>query len=260
MDLGLNGKTALVMGASRGLGAAVTRSLAAEGVHVFAAARSPDRTNQWVETLAPDLAQRIEARGVDLTDIAAVDALVENLPARGVDILINNSGGPAVATALQASRRQWLDYFEPMAANLFHLTQRLVPAMVERQWGRIITITSSGIEQPIPGLALSTGIRLAVAGWSKTLASEVAADGVTVNVVLPGRFATERVAELDASNATLRGTSIEDARQASTAAIPAQRYGRPEELADAVTFLASARASYITGAKIRVDGGSIRSI
>lgn len=260
MDLGLNGKTALVLGASRGLGAAVAQSLAAEGVHVFAAARSLERTNQWIGTLPPDLAQRIEARCVDLTDIATVDVLVDNLPERGVDILINNSGGPALATAMTASRQQWLDYFEPMAANLIHLTQRLVPAMVARQWGRVVTITSSGIEQPIPGLALSTGIRLAVVGWSKTLASEVAAQGVTVNVVLPGRFTTERVAELDANNAAIRGTSVEEARQASTASIPAQRYGRPEELADAVTFLASVRASYITGAKIRVDGGSIRAV
>ena len=134
----------------------------------------------------------------DLSDLASIDALADAVLARGgVDILINNSGGPPPGLAATTSRGDWLVQFEAMAANLFHLTGRLLPGMRERRWGRIMTIASSGVEQPIPNLALSNGIRAAVVGWSKTLASEVAADGVTVNVVLPGRIQTSRVDELD---------------------------------------------------------------
>jgi 3-oxoacyl-[acyl-carrier protein] reductase len=147
-----------------------------------------------------------------------------------------------------------------MAAHLFHLTGLLLPGMRARGWGRVLTIASSGVEQPIPNLALSNGIRASVLGWSKTLAGEVAADGVTVNVVLPGRIHTDRVDQLDAVAAQRQGKSLVEVARASTATIPAGRYGRPEEFADTVAFLASGRASYITGAKIRVDGGMIRSL
>jgi 3-oxoacyl-[acyl-carrier protein] reductase len=124
----------------------------------------------------------------------------------------------------------------------------------------VISVTSSGVEQPIPNLALSNGIRAAVVGWSKTLANEVAADGITVNVVMPGRIHTQRVDELDAAAAKRTQTDVADVASKSRATIPAGRYGRPEEFADVVTFLASARASYVTGSRIRVDGGSVKSI
>ena len=260
MDLGLNGKSALVLGASRGLGAAVAAALVREGVHVHAAARTPDRIRQWAQRMPDEQAQKVEAHAVDLARIETVDALADRLLPEGVDIIFNNSGGPPVRTVLEARRADWIGHFEPMAANLFHLTQRLLPPMVERRWGRILTITSSGIEQPIPTLALSTGIRLAVSGWSKTLANQVADKGITVNILLPGRFATERVDELESSNADRDGTTVEAIRAAATAAIPTGRYGSPDEFADVVTFLASERASYVTGARIRVDGGTIRSI
>src|SRR3546814_493803 len=146
-----------------------------------------------------------------------------------------------------------------MAGHLVHLNGRLLPAMLERGWGRIITIASSGVEQPIPNLALSNGIRMAVLGWSKTLAGEVAAQGITVNMVLPGRIHTDRVDQLDLVAAEKQGKSRDEVARASQATIPMGRYGRPEEFADAVTFLASTRAGYITGAKLRVDGGMIRS-
>ncbi|RYE29391.1 MAG: SDR family oxidoreductase [Hyphomicrobiales bacterium] len=261
MDLGLTGKRALVLGASRGLGAEIARTLAAEGATVIAAARSSDATEDWIAGLPAEQRGRASAARLDLTDLASVDALAEALiAAGGVDILIGNSGGPPPGEARDAKRDDWLRHFEGMAANLFHLTQRLLPGMTERGFGRIVTIASSGVEQPIPRLALSNGIRAAVIGWSKTLASEVAGSGVTVNVVLPGRIHTARVDQLDDAAATRSGGTREAVAKASMAAIPAGRYGRPQEFADVVTFLASERASYVTGAKIRIDGGLIRGI
>ncbi|SCY94313.1 SDR family oxidoreductase [Microvirga guangxiensis] len=260
MDLGLQNKKALVLGASRGLGAAIARSLALEGVEVNAAARNRDAISEWAATL-PKAGGRVIPYAVDMADIASVDTLIAALlEAGGVDILINNTGGPPPAPALEAKRSDWLRQFETMAANIFHLTGALLPAMQQRGWGRVISIASSGVEQPIPRLALSNGIRSALIGWSKTLAAEVARDGVTVNVVLPGRIHTKRVDELDASAAQRAGRDVSEIAAESAASIPMGRYGRPEEFADAVIFLASERASYVTGTKLRVDGGATRSI
>lgn len=256
MDLELNGKRALVLGASRGLGMAIAKALAAEGATVFAAARSRDKIADWAEGMTD-----VTPLALDLADLSQVDRVVEELlKDGGVDIIVNNGGGPPPGTAQSAERGQWLTHFEAMAANLFHLNTRLLPAMKGRGWGRIVSITSSGVEQPIPNLALSNGIRSAVVGWSKTLANEVAGDGITVNVVMPGRIHTQRVDELDAAAAKCTETDVADVAAKSRATIPAGRYGKPEEFADVVTFLASARAGYVTGSKIRIDGGSIKSI
>ncbi|KIN76130.1 SDR family oxidoreductase [Sulfitobacter mediterraneus] len=256
MDLELNGKRALVLGASRGLGMAIAKSLAAEGATVFAAARSRDKIADWAEGMTD-----VTPLALDLADLSQVDGVVDELlKDGGVDIIVNNGGGPPPGTAQSAERGQWLTHFEAMAANLFHLNTRLLPAMKGRGWGRIVSITSSGVEQPIPNLALSNGIRSAVVGWSKTLANEVAGDGITVNVVMPGRIHTQRVDELDAAAAKRTETDVADVAAKSRATIPAGRYGKPEEFADVVTFLASARAGYVTGSKIRIDGGSIKSI
>lgn len=261
MDLGLEGKRALVLGASRGLGAAIAQSLASEGAIVFAAARREDAIVEWRARLAEPVAARVEACSLDLSDRAALDAFADRLLAEGgVDILVNNGGGPPPGAALSARLDDWQAHFLVMVAHLFHLTGRLLPPMMDRKWGRVITIGSSGIEQPIPNLALSNGIRTAVLGWSKTLASEVAASGITVNVVLPGRIDTERVGELDTAAAKRLDRPVEQIQANSRAAIPLGRYGHPQEFADVVTFLASTRASYVTGSKIRVDGGLIKGI
>ncbi|TRL37816.1 SDR family oxidoreductase [Rhizobium straminoryzae] len=252
MDLGISGKTALVLGASRGLGAAIAAALAAEGVIVYAAART-------ASSIAAS--ENIRPLAVDLADPASVDALIETIRAMGgVDILVNNSGGPKAGPALGQSRAAWNAAFETMASALFAITDALLPAMIERQWGRIITIGSSGVEQPIANLALSNGVRAAIAGWSKTLAGEVARHGITVNMILPGRIDTDRVRELDTIKAGNTGASVDAVQAASRAEIPAGRYGRPEEFAAAAAFLASAQASYITGSSLRVDGGMIRGL
>ena len=261
MDLGLNGKTALVIGASRGLGAAVAKVLAEEGATVIAAARSLDAIEAWRSLLPPEVAARVIPAPADMSKLEQVDALALMALARGpVDILVNNGGGPPPGGAADVGLALWNQHFQAMASHLFHLTGLLLPGMRERGWGRVITIASSGVEQPIPNLALSNGIRAAVVGWSKTLAAEVAKDGVTVNVVMPGRIHTDRVDQLDQVAADRQGKSTDDVKKASIAGIPAGRYGRPEEFADMVAFIASARASYVTGSRLRVDGGMIRSI
>lgn len=147
-----------------------------------------------------------------------------------------------------------------MTANLFYLNTRLLPEMKARGWGRIISITSSEVEQPIPNLALSNGIRSAVVGWSKMLANEVAGNGITVNVVMPGRIHTQRVDELDAAAAKRTDSDVAEVAARPRATIPVGRYGKPEEFADVVTFLASGLAGYVTGSRIRIDGGAIKGV
>ncbi|MCR6636630.1 SDR family oxidoreductase [Devosia sp.] len=253
MKLGFEGKRAVVLGASKGLGAAIAQTLAAEGAIVIGGARS-------VETIEK-LGNNISGLSLDLTDQASVQTFIEGILAQGgADILINNSGGPPPGEASALPADDYTKAFNTMAAPLISITQALLPGMRERKWGRIITLTSSGVESPLPRLALSNSIRQALVGWSKTLASEVAADNITANIIVQGRIHTSRVDELDAAAARRLGKSIEEIKAQSIATIPAGRYGSVEELANVVAFIASERASYVTGSLIRVDGGMIRSI
>jgi 3-oxoacyl-[acyl-carrier protein] reductase len=261
MELGLADKSALVLGGSRGLGAAIAQTLLREGATVHAAARDLAPIKNWSNALTPEEQSRLCAVEVDLSRRESVLALVNTVLSKGrIDILVNNGGGPPPGAAAAVSPGLWTKQFGPMAAHLFELTQALLPGMVERRWGRVITVASSGVEQPIANLAISNGIRAAVVGWSKTLAGEVSQHGVTVNVVIPGRIHTSRVDELDNAAAASRGIPLEEVVKSSTALIPVGRYGTAQEFADVVVFLASVCASYITGSKIRVDGGLIKSI
>jgi 3-oxoacyl-[acyl-carrier protein] reductase len=261
VNLGLEGKSALVIGGGGGLGGAVARALANEGARVAVAGRDQEATARTVAATAAEGGEAFAVR-LDLSDLTSFDAALETVRVRHgeIEILFNNSGGPPPSTAAGQPADLWREQFEAMVLGVIALTDRVLPAMRKRQWGRIVTNTSSGVVTPIPNLAISNALRASLVGWSKTLAREVAADGITVNVVVPGRIATSRVHALDEARATREGTTAEAIAAASAAAIPAGRYGEPDEYAAAVTFLASTPASYITGTMLRVDGGQIPSI
>ena len=254
MDYKLNGKTALVLGASRGLGAAISLMLAKEGAKVTSVARNISSIEEWSKSFS------IVPFKSDLTDTNSLGNLISFLSDKHIDILVNNCGGPIAGPANGQKIEVWEKAFKSMASPMFSITNELLPKMVSNKWGRIITIGSSGIEQPIPNLALSNGIRGAIAGWSKSLANEVAGDGVTVNMVLAGRISTDRLRELDEGKAKRTGMSLEEVEKDAKSTIPAGRYGKPEEFASVVTFLASDSASYITGSMIRVDGGLTKGL
>ncbi|AJG20700.1 3-oxoacyl-[acyl-carrier protein] reductase [Cupriavidus basilensis] len=177
-----------------------------------------------------------------------------------VDILVNNTGGPPPSEASGVDPEVWAKQFNAMVLSVIAITDRILPGMRARKWGRVITSSSSGIIAPIPNLAMSNALRMSLVGWSKSLAREVAADNVTVNVILPGRIATSRIRYLDVMKAERQNRPLDAVISESVASIPMARYGTPAEYADVVTFLASERASYMTGSIVRVDGGYLQSV
>lgn len=261
MDLGIKNKTALVLGGGGGLGSAIAGSLAQEGVKVVVADLNLDAATATADKITIDgltaVAMQWDLRALDAFD-SQVDWIEANVGP--VDILINNTGGPPPTPSSGQPADLWREHFEGMVLSVIKLTDRVLPGMRQRGWGRIITSTSSGVIAPIPNLGISNALRMSLVGWSKTLAREVGKDGITSNIVLPGRIATARITFLDEARAKREGRSVEEVSTESTGAIPAGRYGDPKEYGDTVAFLASARASYITGSTIRVDGGLIASI
>jgi 3-oxoacyl-[acyl-carrier protein] reductase len=257
MDLLLDKRSALVTGASRGLGKAIALALAAEGARVVAVARNLERLNELAASASPGRGS-ISARGCDLADASAIERLGDVLAE--VDVLVVNTGGPPPGPAADTPDAVWKAQFEAMFLSAVRLTRAALPGMRKRGFGRIIAVVSSGVVQPIPNLGISNAIRSALVGWAKTLANEVAGDGITVNCLAPGRIATDRVAELDRGRAGREGIGVEEVERQSRAAIPVGRYGDPAEFAAIAAFLASSRSSYMTGSVIRVDGGMIRSI
>jgi 3-oxoacyl-[acyl-carrier protein] reductase len=257
MDLGLDDRTALVAASTGGLGLAIAQALAAEGANVVLSGRRADVAAEHARQLPSAIGV-----GVDLTEpdgpAQLCDAAEEAFGQ--VDIVVLNSGGPRPGAASEVTP----DDLKGAAGLLLHphqrLIQRLLPGMRERGWGRILAVGSSGVQQPIPNLALSNALRGALAGLLKTLAGEVAADGITVNMILPGRIATDRVGELDAAKAEREGLSVAEVEQRSQTNIPTARYGRPEEFGAVAAFLCSSKASYINGSQVRVDGGLIRGL
>lgn len=261
MDFNISGKRALVLASSRGLGAGIAAALAAEGVNVLLTGRSGDKLAANCDAINARGKGKADWVWSDLADpdfgIAMQEAVKDKLG--GLDILINNTGGPVPGTTEDMKVERLETYFQSMVVSVIALTNAFLPALKEQGWGRIVTVASSGVIEPIPNLALSNTLRAALVGWNKTLATEIASTGVTANLILPGRILTDRIEELDGANAKRLGASLEDIRTASIATIPAGRLGTVEEFAAAAAFLCSQQAGYITGTMMRVDGGAAKS-
>ncbi|MGZ3481722.1 MAG: SDR family oxidoreductase [Myxococcaceae bacterium] len=246
MDLGLRDRRALVLGASSGLGRAVAAALVAEGARVAICARNKAR----VEAAARELGAHV-GLAVDLSVPGAATTLVETAAQRlggGLDILVTNTGGPPKGQFPDITNGMWHEGFQSLWLSAVDAIRAALPGMRERRWGRVLLITSTAAKEPIPGLTVSNGLRAGLLGLVKSMAPEVAEDGVTVNALLPGYTATERISELGIPEETLAEH------------IPARRLGRPEELGAMAAFLASEQAGYVTGQAIAVDGGFIRGL
>ena len=250
MDLGISGRVALVMGASKGIGRGIAGALAAEGARVAMASRSRERIEEAAEEVEGETVALV-ADSVDLDRMAALPAEVSELLGP-VDILIANTGGPPLGGALDNSREEWELAYRELVLSPRALIEASLPGMREREWGRIVNVASSSVREPIPHLTLSNTHRMATVGFLKTLAGEVACDGVTVNTVATGRFATDRLAS--------NWGSWEEMERGAAEGVPAGRLGQPEEFGDLVAFLCSERASFLTGTVIPLDGGMLRSV
>ncbi len=261
MDLGLKGKTAIVTGASQGIGRAIADALAAEGARVVLSARNEEKLARAAAEICAAAGDAAYYAG-DLNDPETAEQLVAFTEREfgRVDLLVGNTGGPPSGEAHALDEEAWRAAAELLFYPQIRLTRRVLPGMRERGWGRILYITSISVKEPIESLALSNALRAAVTGFAKTLSREVAADGVTVNTLGPGYTATERVKHLFEDNAARQNTTPEALEQRLLAQIPARRMARPEEIAAVAAFLVSEPASYLTGQAIMVDGGYTRSL
>ena len=259
MDLGLKGKKAIVCASSKGLGLAVAKELAAEGSSLVLCARNQEELSRAVAEIS-----ELTGRGVvphalvaDLSDPKAINdfAMKAMTLLGGIDILVNNIGGPPPSSAEGTDLDAWRKGFDQIFLSAVLMTQAVLPKMKAQNFGRIITITSLSVLEPIDHLVVSTAMRTAVTAFMKTLSKELAPFGITANTVLPGVIHTDRIVNLRKAKASRDGTTLAAEMEKSAKAIPMGRLGRPEELAGLVAFLASSRASYMTGTNIPVDGG-----
>jgi 3-oxoacyl-[acyl-carrier protein] reductase len=262
MDLGVKGKVALVAAASTGLGRAVAEELAAEGASLILCARGEERLNATCDEIR-------SASGAEVLSIAgdlSVQSDIERIVSEGVkrfsqiDILVTNTGGPPAGRFETLTRENWDAAARDLLMSIVELSKLVLPGMKERGWGRILNITPIAVKQPVDNLMLSNSIRAAVTGFARTLANEVAERGVTVNNIMPGYTATDRVNELAETLAKREGISMSEIRARWESEIPMKRLGDPKEFAALAAFLVSERASYITGGSIAVDGGWIKTL
>lgn len=262
MDLLLAGKVAMVAGASRGLGKAVAAALAEEGAQLSICARTSDALKRTAESIEQQHAVSVLAQPVDVTSDSEVASWVDATRERfgHVDVLVTNAGGPPASRFDTTELADWKTGIELNLLSTIHLCRAVVPLMRERKAGRIVAITSISVKQPVDGLILSNVTRLGVVGLFKTLANELAPEGIGVNVVCPGYTRTDRLEELAARMSKQRNVTEAAIYDDWTAEIPMKRLGEPEEFAAVVAFLCSQRASYVTGTCLQIDGGAVKGI
>jgi len=262
MDLGINGKRALVLASSQGLGLGIATKLCEEGANVLICGRVEEKLAAVVAELNTAGPGKADYAVVDLSDTDAAATLYAAAKEKlgGVDILVNNTGGPPPGTVETPDTELWRSQIDTMLIRVIEITNLCIEDMKEAGWGRILTVASSGVVQPIANLAMSNTIRSSLVGWSKSLSNEVASLGITVNMLLPGRIRTDRLKQLDAAMAERTGKSVEEVSASEQATIPAGRYGTVEEFGSVGAFLVSQPAQYLTGGLIRCDGGSIRGV
>ena len=262
MDLGLTGRVAIIAAASKGLGRSVAEELAREGARVAICARTPATLAETAARIHKSSGREVFHQALDVADSAAVASFVAAVEARfgRIDICVTNSGGPPSNLFKNTQPEDWRAAVDQLLMSTVNFAREVLPRMQKNKWGRLVTITSSAVKQPVEGLLLSNSIRAAVTGLARTLANEYAADGITVNNVCPGFTRTARLDNLAASISKRSGAKPQEVFAGWEREIPAGRVGTPEEFAAVVTFLASERASYVNGTSIAVDGGLVRSL
>jgi 3-oxoacyl-[acyl-carrier protein] reductase len=258
VDLGIANKQALVLGGSSGIGLGIATSLAKEGVNVTIASRDRGKLAAAADFIENACGRKANSLVCDLSSPDSVGELLEALPI--VDIAVLNSGGPQPGGALDITAEAWPKQFQTMFLSLVRIAGAYIPHMRQQRFGRLLVVVSSGVIQPIPNLVMSNALRNALVGWAKTLSREVAADGITVNCLAPGRIDTPRLHALDANMAEREGLAVETVSERAVRQIPAGRLGTIEEFGDVACFVASVKASYVNGSILRIDGGSISSL
>lgn len=262
MDLGLKNRGVIVAGSSEGIARAAAESFAREGAQVAMCARSEDRLHQAAAAIQSATGAEVYAEPLDVTDAPAVQRFTENVAKRfgRIDVCVANAGGPPAKNFLSVSTDEWRKAVETNFLSVIYMAKAVVPHMQRHRWGRIITITSVSVKQPVADLIMSNAVRAGVVGLVKSLSNEFGKDGILVNNVAPGYTATDRLKELAGVRALAAGSQVEDVYGAWSAEIPLRRVGQPIEIAEAIVWLASERASYITGQTLLVDGGIYRGL
>jgi 3-oxoacyl-[acyl-carrier protein] reductase len=257
METGLKARSVIVAASSQGMGRATAEAFAAEGARIAMCARNPKTLRAAAEEIRSKYKAEVFDQPLDVTDAAGVHRFVSAVAERfgGVDVCVANAGGPPAKNFLSITVEEWHKAVEQNFLSVVNFAREVIPHMQKTRWGRLITITSTSVRQPIPDLVLSNSVRPSVVGLVKSLALEFGKDGILVNNVAPGYTATERLSELSGTRALAAGVSEEEILQRWAAEVPLRRLGKPEEIADAIVWLASERASYITGQTILVDGG-----
>lgn len=260
MNLGLKGKRALVMGASKGLGRSIADALAAEGAALVISGRDQASLDVAAKELVALGAASCVGIPADVANGVQMDMLADGAVAAmgGVDILVQNHGGPPPGPALEVTEALLTTWFQSIVLSPIRITNRLLPGMRERKYGRIINVGSTGMLQPLPNMVLSNTLRASIMGWMKTLSAEVAHEGITCNIVAPGAIRTDRSLETAGSLAKRQGKTVDEVIAERSKTIPAGRYGLPGEYGPLVAFLCSEQAAYITGSIMRTDGGMVR--